>query len=39
MIIAPEGGTIGEITLRSVIDPLDTVPVARPPCANCSSPM
>lgn len=31
MIIAPEGGTVGEITLRSVIDPLETAPTIRPP--------
>jgi hypothetical protein len=31
MIIAPEGGTVGEITLRSIVDPVDSVTSIRQP--------
>jgi hypothetical protein len=31
MIIAPQGGTVDQITLRSLTDPLDSPPVPRPP--------
>ncbi len=38
MIIAPEGGTVDQITLRSVIDPLDTVPTPRAPSRDLFKP-